>query len=308
MSQTLHYTVDETFPPERLDKALAEASGFTRTRVQQLIRQGAVAVNGEPGKNNTRLKAGDEIVVAVPENEPYHLEPVAMDLDIRYEDDDVIVINKPRGLIVHPTPTTREATLVQGVLYHCHDLSGINGVNRPGVVHRIDKDTTGLILMAKNDFAHQALAAQLADKTMSRKYLALVNGVIAHNEGTIDAPIGRDPRDRQRMAVTDLNSKPAVTQFFVKERFAEHTLVECHLMTGRTHQIRVHMEYIGHPVVNDPKYAPRRLKGNGQLLHAFELTFIHPRSGRPVTVTAPLPQDFADYLSLLREKEETAHG
>ncbi len=191
---------------------------------------------------------------------------------------------------------------MEGVLYHCHDLSGINGVMRPGVVHRIDKDTTGLIIMAKNDLAHQKLADQLADKTMSRKYYALVSGVIPHDSGTINAPIGRNPLDRQSMAVTDKNGKDAITQFFVRERFKKNTLIECHLKTGRTHQIRVHMQYIGYPIVNDPKYAPKRARGDGQLLHAFELTFIHPRSGERITVNAPLPDNFTAYLEKLREE------
>ncbi|MBR0230278.1 MAG: RluA family pseudouridine synthase, partial [Erysipelotrichaceae bacterium] len=258
----------------------------------------------EPVKSNYKLRLNDEVVIEVPDAVEYKVEPVKMDLDIRYEDDDVIVINKPRGLIVHPTLSTTEPTLVNGVLYHCHDLSGINGVMRPGVVHRIDKDTTGLILMAKNDKAHMSLSQQLQDKTMSRKYYALVSGVIQHDTGTIDAPIGRDPKDRQKMAVTDKNSKDAVTRFRVMERFSKNTLIECSLMTGRTHQIRVHMEYIGFPVVNDTKYAPKRQRGNGQLLHAHELTFVHPTTGKKITVSAPLPQDFEDYLNMLREREK----
>ncbi len=301
--EEINFVSDETSITVRIDKVLQEKTGFSRTRIQNLIDQGLAMVNDEPVKSNYKLRAGDEVTLTVPDAVEYNLEPIPMDLDIVYEDEDVIVINKPRGLIVHPTITTTEPTLVNGVLYHCHDLSGINGVFRPGVVHRIDKDTTGLIVMAKNDRAHLALSQQLSDKTMSRKYYALVTGVIEHDYGTIDAPIGRDPKDRQKMTVTDKNSKDAVTKFYVRERFRNNTLIECHLMTGRTHQIRVHMEYIGYPIVNDPKYTTRKLKGDGQLLHAFELTFIHPSTGERMTLNCPLPDDFQHYLDELREKE-----
>ncbi len=300
---TIEILVDETLAKQRIDKRLLETTGFSRTRFQQLVDEGLVLVNDEPVKSNYKLRLNDLVTIEVPEAEEYNLEPVEMDLDIVYEDADIIVINKPRGLIVHPTPTTKEATLVNGVLYHCRDLSGINGVLRPGVVHRIDKDTTGLIIMAKNDEAHQFLAAQLADKTMNRKYYALVNGVIQHDNGTIDAPIGRDPNDRQKMAVTDKNSKEAVTRFKVIKRYRKHTLIECSLLTGRTHQIRVHMEYIGFPVVNDPKYAPKRSRGNGQLLHAHQLTFIHPRTKQQMVLECPLPADFQEYLDQLDKQE-----
>lgn len=300
---TIEILVDETLAKQRIDKRLLETTGFSRTRFQQLIDEGLVLVNDEPVRSNYKLRLNDLVTIEVPEAEEYNLEPIEMDLDIVYEDADIIVINKPRGLIVHPTPTTKEATLVNGVLYHCKDLSGINGVLRPGVVHRIDKDTTGLIIMAKNDEAHQFLAAQLADKTMNRKYYALVNGVIQHDNGTIDAPIGRDPNDRQKMAVTDKNSKEAVTRFKVIKRYRKNTLIECSLLTGRTHQIRVHMEYIGYPVVNDPKYAPKRSRGNGQLLHAHQLTFIHPRTKQQMVLECPLPADFQEYLDQLDKQE-----
>ena len=301
--EEITFIADETVKGIRIDKVLQERTGFSRTRIQNLIDQGLAEVNDEPVRSNYKLRLNDEVLLTVPDAVEYKVEPIPMDLDIVYEDEDVIVINKPRGLIVHPTVTTNEPTLVNGVLAHCHDLSGINGVFRPGVVHRIDKDTTGLIVMAKNDKAHLALSQQLQDKTMSRKYYALVTGVIEHDYGTIDAPIGRDPKDRQKMTVTDKNSKEAVTKFYVRERFRNNTLIECHLMTGRTHQIRVHMEYIGYPVVNDTKYTTRKLKGNGQLLHAFELTFIHPSTGQKVTFNAPLPQNFQDYLNDLRNRE-----
>ena len=300
----LEFETEENMIGLRIDKALLDKVDFSRTRLQQLIEEGLCEVNEDVVKSNYKLRKGDSITLEVPEVQQYSVQPYPMDLDIVYEDNDVIVINKPRGLIVHPTASTKEHTLVEGVLYHCHDLSGINGVLRPGVVHRIDKDTTGLIIMAKNDAAHQFLADQLADKTMSRKYYALVNSVIAHDNGTIDAPIGRNPNDRQSMAVTDKNGKDAITQFYVKERFKEHTLIECHLKTGRTHQIRVHMQYIGYPIVNDPKYTTKRLKGNGQLLHAFELTFIHPTTKQRMTLNADMPDDFKAYLEDLRQKEK----
>lgn len=303
MMEEISFIVDESMVNERIDKVLLAKAGFSRTRIQKLIEDGLAAVNEETVKSNYRLKLNDEVILTVPEAAEYKVEAVKMDLNIVYEDDDIIVIDKPRGLIVHPTHTTTEATLVNGVLYHCRNLSGINGVLRPGVVHRIDKNTTGLIIMAKNDKAHTFLSEQLADKTMSRKYYALVHGVIPHDVGTVDAPIGRDPKDRQKMTVTDRNSKEALTKFFVLERFEKHTLLECHLMTGRTHQIRVHMEYIRHPLVNDTTYTSRKLKGSGQLLHAFELTFIHPSSRQRMTLTCPRPGDFEEYLTELRERE-----
>ena len=218
--------------------------------------------------------------------------------------DGFIIINKPKGMIVHPTAGSQRDTLVNGLLYHCKDLSGINGVLRPGIVHRIDKDTTGLLIVAKNDKAHLSLAEQLKDKTVSRLYYALVHGVIEHDYGTIDAPIGRDPKDRQKMCVTSLNSKNAVTHFKVVERFKEYTLVECKLETGRTHQIRVHMQYIKHPVMGDPKYSYRKTRDcNGQMLHAHQLTFVHPSTNEKVVVDAPLPKQFEDILEELRQED-----
>ncbi len=302
--QEINLTIEDELNNIRIDKALLSKVELSRTRLQQLISEGLVTVNDEVVKANYKLKTDDEVKISVPEVVEYEVKPYPMDLDIRYEDDDVIVINKPKGLIVHPTASTSEHTLVEGVLAHCHDLSGINGVMRPGVVHRIDKDTTGLIIMAKNDHAHNFLADQLKDKTMNRKYYALVNGVIGHDNGTIDAPIGRDPNDRQKMAVTDKNGKDAITQFKVFERFDKYTFIECSLKTGRTHQIRVHMEYIGHSVVNDPKYAPRKMKGNGQLLHAHQLTFIHPTTKQKVVVEAPLPENFQNVLDQLRKEKK----
>lgn len=294
--------VDEQMDGLRIDKALKGRFDLSRTKLQKLIEEGLICVDDEPVKSNYKVKTGEEITVDLPQEVEYVVKPHKMDLDIVYEDDDIIILNKVKGMIVHPTATTRELTLVEGVLYHCGQLSDLNGVLRPGVVHRIDKDTTGLIIMAKNNQAHQFLAEQLANHEMSRKYYALVHGVIGHDHGTIDAPIGRDPYDRQKMAVTDKNSKDAVTYFTVVERFDNHSLLECSLKTGRTHQIRVHLEYIGYPVVNDPKYAFRKQKGDGQLLHACELTFIHPITKESMTVKADLPKDFQQYLQNLREE------
>ena len=232
------------------------------------------------------------------------VEPENIPLDIRYEDEDVIVINKPKGMVVHPANGNQNGTLVNALLYHCKDLSGINGVLRPGIVHRIDKDTTGLLIVAKNDMAHASLSKHLQTKSVNRLYYALVHGVIPHDFGTIDAPIGRDVNDRQKMAVTASNSKDARTHFKVIERFKEYTLVECRLETGRTHQIRVHMQYIGHPVVGDEKYSYRKtMKTGGQLLHAHQLTFVHPRTNETITVEAPLPTQFEEILEELRAKE-----
>lgn len=290
----------------RLDKFLLEhTEDISRTRMQNLIADGCVTVNGLASKNNYKVRLNDAIVLDMPQQQPYELQPVDMPLDIRYEDEDVIVINKPKGLVVHPSSTSRDVTLVHGLLAHCTDLSGINGVMRPGIVHRIDKDTTGLLIVAKHDKAHLSLSEQLVDKTMSRKYLALVHGVLEHDHGTIHAPIGRDPKDRQKMTVTDQNAKDAITEFYVRERFQAFTLVECHLKTGRTHQIRVHMQYIGHPVVGDPKYSYRKPFGtDGQLLHAYELTFIHPSTHERMTINAPLPKEFSEVLEQLRSREE----
>ena len=273
--------------------------------MQELIAQGKVSVNGAGAKSSLRLAEGDHI--RIDHDEPAALDVEAQDipLDIRYEDEDVIVINKPRGMVVHPAAGNQRDTLVNALLYHCRDLSGINGVLRPGIVHRIDKDTTGLIIVAKNDAAHLDLSQQLQRKSVSRLYYALVHGDFAHDHGTIDAPIGRDEKDRQKMAVTEKNSRDARTHFRVIERFRGFTLVECRLETGRTHQIRVHMRYIGHPVAGDEKYGYRKtLKTGGQLLHAHQLEFIHPRTKEKVVVEAPLPDDFAAVLKTLREERD----
>ena len=297
------YKVEQDDNLVRLDKYLTKYSELTRrSRVQQLIDEGNCEVNGKQEKANYKVKVGDDVILK--EEEQVELGVIAQDipLDVRYEDEDVIVINKPKGMVVHPANGNQSGTLVNALLHHCKDLSGINGVMRPGIVHRIDKDTTGLIIVAKNDKAHLSLSEQLQKKTVNRLYYALVHGNIGHDFGTIDAPIGRDEKDRQKMAVTSKNSKDAKTHFKVIERFGKFTLVECRLETGRTHQIRVHMRYIEHPVAGDEKYAYRKtLQTNGQLLHAHQLTFVHPRTGEKIVVNAPLPPQFEQVLQELRD-------
>lgn len=299
------YIVNEEDAKTRLDKYLAaQDETLSRSRIQSLVDEGQILVNGHIQKANYKVKGNDTIVLTMEDDRELEVEAENIPLDIRYEDEDVIVINKPKGMVVHPANGNQNGTLVNALLYHCKDLSGINGVLRPGIVHRIDKDTTGLLIVAKNDMAHASLSKQLQTKSVNRLYYALVHGVIPHDFGTIDAPIGRDVNDRQKMAVTASNSKDARTHFKVIERFKEYTLVECRLETGRTHQIRVHMQYIGHPVVGDEKYSYRKtMKTGGQLLHAHQLTFVHPRTNETITVEAPLPTQFKEILEELRAKE-----
>ncbi|MGM7701097.1 RluA family pseudouridine synthase [Pseudalkalibacillus sp. Hm43] len=294
--------VADSINRERIDKVISnEQEDASRTQVQQWIKEQRVKVNGELVKANYKCSAGDEIEIEIPEPEPLEVVPEQMSLDIIYEDQDLVVVNKPRGMVVHPAPGHLKGTLVNGLMAHCGDLSGINGVLRPGIVHRIDKDTSGLLVVAKNDKAHQHLGQQMKDKTTTRKYEAIVHGVIPHNKGTVDAPIGRDVHDRQKMAVTDKNSKDAVTHFNVIERFNKFTFVECILETGRTHQIRVHMHYIDFPVAGDPKYGPKKtLDISGQALHAKTLGFVHPRTGEEMEFTSELPEDMSTLLDELR--------
>ncbi|MBP1930684.1 RluA family pseudouridine synthase [Ammoniphilus resinae] len=300
------WVIEPELEGERIDKFLAEASAdWSRSQVQKWIKDGHVEANGQIVKGNYRLTADDEISLKIPPPKELNVSPEPMDLDIAYEDGDVIVINKPRGLVVHPGAGHYTATLVNGLLYHCKDsLSGINGVMRPGIVHRIDKDTSGLIMAAKNDKAHLSLAEQLKNHSVTRKYMALVHGVISHQTGTIEAAIGRDPKNRQQMAIVPATGKHAVTHFVVVERFAEYSLVELKLETGRTHQIRVHMKYIGHPLVGDPKYGPTKPKGpahlDGQALHAAVLGFSHPSTGEYMEFSAPLPNDMEQVVQQLR--------
>jgi 23S rRNA pseudouridine1911/1915/1917 synthase len=299
--EQIQLTIEDQHDGERIDKVIAELNEqWSRSQVQQWLKEGHVLVNGKAVKPNYKCHVDDEVTISIPDPEPLHVEPEHIPLDIYYEDADVLVVNKPRGMVVHPAPGHMRGTLVNALLAHCKDLSGINGVLRPGIVHRIDKDTSGLLMVAKNDLAHESLVNQLVNKTVTRKYEAIVHGVIPHDYGTIDAPIGRDPRDRQSMAVVE-NGKEAVTHFRVLERFEHYTFVECQLETGRTHQIRVHMKYIGYPLAGDPKYGPRKtLPLDGQALHAGVLGFHHPRTGEYMQFKAPLPHEFERLLDMLR--------
>lgn len=308
VTERIQWKIDEELVGERLDKAVTSYDEeWSRVRVQEWIREGRVLVNGQVKKANYRLRSEDEIEILVPPVKELDILPEEMPLDIRYEDEDVLVVNKPRGMVVHPGPGNYTGTLVNGLLAYCKgQLSGIGGVARPGIVHRIDKDTSGLLMIAKNDRAHQSLVAQLKEHSVTRKYLAVVHGVIPHEHGTIDAPIGRDPQHRQRMAVVQKNGKHAVTHFSVLERFQQTTLIECVLETGRTHQIRVHMKFIGYPLVGDPVYGPKKnpYPMQGQALHAGVLGFTHPRTGERIILEAEPPEDFQHLLWYLREREK----
>ncbi len=300
--ETINLLVEEA--GARLDVYLAgQALSLTRSRIQKLVEEGQVLVNGAVKKANYRVNQGDRITLSLPEPEEIPLEPENIPLDVVYEDSDIIVINKPRGMVVHPAAGNYTGTLVQALLYHCEDLSGIGGEARPGIVHRIDKDTTGLLVVAKNDTAHQSLARQIQLKEAGRVYLALVEGRIAL-PGRVEAPIGRDPKDRKRMAVVPAG-REAATEYWPKEQYRHETLLELKLETGRTHQIRVHMAHIGHPVVGDPIYGYRRQRFSlqGQLLHAWQLHLTHPRTGERMTFQAPLPEDFTHVLQVLRARE-----
>ncbi len=290
----------------RIDRYLSSHSDLSRSFIQKLSEEGKIMVNGKAVKSSYKVSLNDEISVEVPEMENLETKPENIPLDILYEDSDLIVINKPKGMIVHPASGIYTGTLVNALLYHCKDLSGINGVLRPGIVHRIDKDTTGCIIACKNDFTHVEIAKQLETKTCHREYRAIVMGNIVHDNGMIDAPIGRDPRDRQKMTVTDKGSRDARTHFQVLERFGKSTYVECALETGRTHQIRVHMKYINHPVMGDEKYGKKcsYMNTNGQVLHAYKITFIHPRTQKEMTIEAPLPDYFNELLDILRKESE----
>lgn len=292
---------------ERLDALLPQLMDeLTRSGAQRLIDSGRVSVNGAPAKKNLRVSAGDVVGVTLPEPECTELRAQELPLDIVYEDADLIVVNKARGMVVHPAPGHPDGTLVNALLWHCGDsLSGIGGEKRPGIVHRIDKDTSGLIIAAKNDFTHRALSAQLSGHTLSRTYEAVVYGRVRDDAGTVDAPIGRCPADRKRMAVTEKNSREAVTHYEVITRYRGFTHLRCRLETGRTHQIRVHMEKIGHPLLGDMVYGRRRgAKGlEGQCLHARALRFVHPRTGQTVELETPLPEYFTQVLSRLGQAE-----
>ena len=297
------YTVNENQANMRLDRILVSfMQGKSRSYIAKLIDEGNCLVNDVVAKASLKLKAGDIIKIDVPEDKPLEVKAEDIPLDIVYEDKDILIINKEQGIVVHPSNGHWEHTLVNAILHHCNDLSGINGVIRPGIVHRIDKDTSGLICVAKNDNAHKFLAEQLKDHTMARDYIALVRGVIQENNGTIDMPIGRDKNNRQKMAVTKDNSKNAVTHFKVLKRFSNNTLIECKLVTGRTHQIRVHMSYIGYPVEGDPLYGSRtydKLYSGGQLLTAYKLRLIHPTSKKEMEFQIELPSYFKEIIDKL---------
>ena len=290
---------------ERLDAFLARCvENLSRSGAQKLLEEGCVSLNGKPGRKNDKLLPGDQIEVIIPEPKEVDIVPREMPLDIIYEDEDVLVLNKPKGLVVHPAAGHQDDTLVNGLLYAMGDsLSGINGELRPGIVHRIDKDTSGLLAVAKNDLSHTVLASQLKDHTMARTYEAIVCGSFREDSGTVDAPIGRHPSDRKKMCVTARNSKEAVTHWEVVRRYRGYTHVRCRLETGRTHQIRVHMAHIGHPILGDTVYGHKKteLGQDSQCLHAGMLCFRHPRDGRPVIVSAPLPEYFQQVLEKLEK-------
>ncbi|MBB1063320.1 RluA family pseudouridine synthase [Limosilactobacillus fastidiosus] len=302
MTDRLNLTIDSSMTG-RIDKELAHhLTDVSRSQLHKWIEDGNVTVNGASVKPKYKLVVGDEVVVQPENPQKIDLEPENIPLDIVYEDEDVIVVNKPQGMVVHPAPGHPNHTLVNALLYHS-PLSTINGEFRPGIVHRIDKDTSGLLMVAKNDRAHRSLAAQLKAKTNQREYIALVHGVIKEDRGTIDAPLGRSKKDRKKQAVVE-GGRHAVTNFKVLERFTHYTLVSCQLETGRTHQIRVHMKYIGHPLAGDPLYGPRKtLPGNGQYLHARLLGFKHPRTGEQMSFTSDLPDYFQKMIDHLEKND-----
>lgn len=289
---------------QRIDKLLPEFNNeWSRSQIQDLIKEDLVTVNEKVIKSNYKVKLNDLIIVTEKEVVEADIQPENLNLDIYYEDEDVAIVYKPKGMVVHPSPGHCSGTLVNGLMYQIKDLSGINGEIRPGIVHRIDKDTSGLLMVAKNDIAHRGLVEQLMDKSVKRKYTALVHGNIPHDYGTIDAPIGRNEKDRQSMDVVD-NGKEAVTHFNVLEHFNDYTLIECQLETGRTHQIRVHMKYIGFPLVGDPKYGPRKtLDIGGQALHAGVIGFEHPVTHEYIERQAELPKEFETLLEDIRLRD-----
>ena len=303
MVDAMIITVDEGSAGERIDKVIcAFAKELSRSSVQKMAESGAVSVGGKPVGKNYKVKPGDKISLVIPKPRELELMPENIPLDIRYEDNDLLVVNKPKGMVVHPAAGNYDKTLVNALLYHCKDsLSGINGVIRPGIVHRIDKDTSGLLIVAKNDFAHISLAEQIKAHSFEREYQTVVYGGFKTEGGTVDAPIGRHSVDRKKMCVTEKNSKPAVTHYEVIERYSGFTHLRVHLETGRTHQIRVHMAYIGHPVAGDPVYGPKKVitELHGQCLHAGLIGFRHPRTGKPIEVRSELPEYFEAFLRRL---------
>ncbi len=298
--------IDITESGTRLDVFLTEyLKDLTRSRIQKLIADGDITVNGKAAKANLKLKAGDIAEVNVPQAKATEIEAEEIPLDIVYEDKHMLVVNKPQGMVVHPAAGNYSGTLVNALMAHCGDnLSGINGEIRPGILHRIDKDTSGLLLVAKDDAAHIGLSAQIKEHSLTREYLCIVHGKIKEDNGTIDAPIGRDPKDRKKMTITDKNARNAVTHFFVLERFDKYTFIKCRLETGRTHQIRVHMSKNSHPIVGDPVYGRKKeeFKLNGQLLHAWKVGFVHPVTGEYMEFERGVPEYFEQVLETLRRK------
>ena len=305
MNETVLLTASAEDAGSRIDKYIADNVGeLTRSAVQGLIEKGLVLVNGKEVSKNCKLKAEDEVAVEIPEPEPMDAVPEDIPLDIVYEDDDLLVVNKPKGMVVHPAHGNYTGTLVNALLHHCGDsLSGINGVIRPGIVHRIDKNTSGLLIVAKNDASHLKLAEQIKEHSFTRKYRAVVYGNLKEDEATINAPIGRHPVDRKKMTVTQKNSREAVTHYKVLKRYAGFTYVELKLETGRTHQIRVHMSSIGHPVAGDPVYGPKKVITSlgGQCLHAYYIEFVHPRTGQTLSFSSGLPDYFTKFLGTLTD-------
>ena len=304
MTEKNSYTVEQA--GQRLDVFLAgRLQELSRSHIQKLAGEGEIQVNGEARKANCRLKAGDVVDIHIPQAAPVSIEPENLPLDILYEDSDIIVINKARGMVVHPAAGVFQGTLVNALLYHCRDLSGINGEIRPGIVHRLDKDTSGVMVAAKTDEAHKGLAEQIKEHSAHRTYWALVHGNISEERGVVDAPIGRHPKDRVKMAVTFKGGREAVTHFKVLKRYGDYTWVECKLETGRTHQIRVHMAYIHHPVVNDPLYGYKKddFPIDGQALHSHSLDLVHPITGKAMHFEAPAPADFLACLERAEKKD-----
>ena len=303
MEEKIRIKVENLEKNERIDKYLSSKldDSFSRAKIQKLIDEELILVNDKVIKSSYKVSNGDVILITDKE-EDMSVKPEKMDIDIVYEDDDVMVINKKSGVVVHPAPGNYSGTLVNGLMYLSKDLSHVNGEFRPGIVHRIDKDTSGLLIVAKNDKAHRILAEELKEKKIKRKYIALVSGVINHDVGEIDAPIGRDPSDRKKMCVTSTNSKDAITHFRVLERYKNASLIECELETGRTHQIRVHMKYINHPVINDPVYGKSNHGEFGQLLHAKEITFTHPTTKEIMTFSCEVPEEFNKILEEYKEE------
>lgn len=294
--------ITENEAGQRADVGLAALLELTRSNMQKLLDEGRAVRGTKVLKSNYKLKLGEEITVTLPEPQPLDVQPENIPLDIIYEDEDVVVVNKARGMVVHPAAGNYSGTLVNALLYHCKNLSGINGVIRPGIVHRLDKDTSGIMICAKNDAAHVSLSQQIQAKTAKRTYLAVVRGNIKTDSGVIETQIARDKNDRKKMAVVKDGGRDAVTEYEVLERFGKYTLVRCRLRTGRTHQIRVHMEYLGYPLVGDPKYSPMKTQFaiKGQALHSQTLEFTHPRTGERMQFEAPLPEDMHKIVTRLR--------